>query len=284
MSPRRTTFAGIVRGFPLVSYVVLACLFGWSLYLLSFLTGGWNATNLPPGPLLAALVVLSCQGREDLRRWGRRIRSWRAPSSWYVVAVLVPVALHLLIVGLNHAWGAPLPTSGQLAQWPQVPVMFVIMLVIVGIGEESGWTAFAAPMLLRRHGLLVAWVLASGMRILWHLPLMLSGDLSWVVGTVGNAAFSMVTLLVLVAGDGRWTLVAVWHAMVNAAGGSFFFTMVSGRDEERLGWLMAAVYSVVAMAAYVVLASRHHPSDDEPSSATTGVAPRRPTRGEAHVG
>ena len=38
-----------------------------------------------------------------------------------------------------------------------MPVTFVTMLVFVGIGEETGWMAFAAPILLRRHGLLVAW-------------------------------------------------------------------------------------------------------------------------------
>ena len=115
-----------------------------------------------------------------------------------------------------------------------MPVNFLVMLVFVGIGEEAGWMAFAAPILLRRHGLLLAWVLSAGMRIFWHLPMMLTGP---VVDPrlLGNAAFSMVALLVLVASGGRWSLVAVWHAMLNAASGLFFFTMVSGDDKARLG-------------------------------------------------
>jgi membrane protease YdiL (CAAX protease family) len=290
---------GIVRRFPLLSFVLLACLFGWSPYLVTFLTGGSGAENLPLGPLLATLVVVSCQGREELRSWGRLIRSWRAPPNWYVLALIAPVALQLLIVATNHGFGAPLPTSEQLADWPQVPVTFLTMLVFVGIGEEAGWTAFAAPILLRRHRLLVAWALASAMRIFWHLPLMIGGELPWVLGTVGNAAFTLVTLQLLMASDGRWSLVAVWHAALNATGGLFFFTMVSGADRGRLGYLLAGVYAVAATAAHVG-GGRHLTLREDPSPAgetrdnkrsagpapsgagVIGAGPRRTPTGGSH--
>jgi membrane protease YdiL (CAAX protease family) len=165
------------RRFPLTAYFFLACLIGWYPFAATFLTGGSGAENFPLGPGIAAFVVLACLGREELRAWGRRLRDWRAPVRWYAVALLVPIALQLLIVLVNHGLGAPLPTSEQLADWPQVPVTFVAMLILVGIGEEIGWTAFAAPRLLERHGFLTAFVLAASIRILWHLPMMLSGDL-----------------------------------------------------------------------------------------------------------
>ena len=278
------TLVEIIRRFPLRSFVLLACLFGWSPYLVSLLTGGAGAENLPLGPLFATLVVVSCQGREELRSWGRRIRNWRAAPSWYLLALLAPVALQLLIVAANHGFGAPLPTSSQLADWPEVPVIFLTMLVFVGIGEEAGWTAFAAPILLRRHGLPVAWVLASAMRIFWHLPLMISGDLPWFLGTVGNAAFTMVTLQLLTASDGRWTLAAVWHAALNATGGLFFFTMVSGADRVRLGYLLASVYAVTATAAYLVWTRDNTSSAGAAPSgaAVIGAVPRRPTSGGSH--
>lgn len=275
---------GFVRRFPLLSMVLLACILGWSPYLVTALTGGSGAENLPLGPLFATLVVVACQGREDLRTWARRVRNWRAAPRWYALAVLAPLTLQLLIVVANHGWGAPLPTSEQLADWPQVLVTFLTMLVFVGIGEEAGWTAFAAPILLRRHRLLVAWVLAAGMRILWHLPMMLSGDLPWVLGTVGNAAFTMVTLQVLMASAGRWSLVAVWHATLNAVGGLFFFTMVSGDDQARLGFLLAGLYSVVAVAVHLA-GGRNLTLQGEPSprgelthgtTSQAGLAPDRP--------
>jgi membrane protease YdiL (CAAX protease family) len=251
MSPR-----SLVRRFPLTAFVALACLFGWSFFIVDLLTGGSGAENLPIGPFFAVLVVVACQGRAELAAWGRQLRSWRAPPRWYLLSVLAPIVLVVLIVLANHAWGAPLPTADQLGQWPQVPVDFLTMLVLVGIGEEVGWTAFAAPILLRRHSLLLAWLLVAGIRIFWHLPMMLTGSLSWTLGLLGNAAFSMVALLVLMASGGRWSLVSVWHAALNAASGLFVFHMVSGDDRARLGLLMSLSYSVVAVTWYLAQGRR----------------------------
>ncbi len=241
----------LVRRFPLVSFMFLACVFGWNPYLRDFLTGGSGAENFPLGPVLATLVVVSCQGRDELRAWGRKIRNWRAAPRWYAIALLAPITLQVLIVLANHGvWGAPLPSGAQLADWPQAVVTFIMMLIFVGFGEETGWMAFAAPILLRRHGLLLAWALSAGMRIFWHLPMMLTGDLTWTLGVLGNAAFTMVMLQLMLASHGRWSLVAVWHAMLNAMGGLFFFKMVVGEDRAQLGLLLSSVYAVLAVVVY----------------------------------
>ncbi len=282
---KRQTPVGIVRSHPLLSFVLLACLFGWYRHIIAIATGASGSENFPLGPIIATLIVVSCQGREELRSWGRLLKGWRAAPRWYLLALLVPAALQMLIVLANHGLGAPLPSAGQLADWPEVPVAFVTMLIFVGIGEEAGWTAFAAPILLRRHSLLVAWALASAMRIFWHLPMMINGELDWVLGTVGNAGFTMVTLLLVLASDGRWTLVAVWHAALNATGGMFFFPMVTGADHDRLGYLLAGVYALAASAAYVIW-MRDHPSSAgaAPSGpAVTSAAPRRATTGGSHA-
>ncbi|WP_165554215.1 type II CAAX prenyl endopeptidase Rce1 family protein [Kribbella capetownensis] len=241
---------GVIRRYPIISFVVLACFFGWLRYITAYFGLGSNPENNPLGPLAAALVVTACQGRAELRAWGRRLRNWRAAPKWYLLAILAPVVVHIVNVLVNHLLGAPLLTSAQLAGWPEVLPSFLVLVVLIGVGEEAGWMAFAAPILLRRHGFLAAWALAAAMRILWHLPLMITGDLPWVVGIVGNAAFTMVMLRVLVASGGRWTLAAVWHAGLNAVGSGFFFLMVTGEDKARLGYLLAAAYTVIATVVY----------------------------------
>jgi membrane protease YdiL (CAAX protease family) len=255
----------IVRTYPITVFAVLACLFGWGIFIAAGLGLGSNPDNMPLGPLLAALVVTSCQGRQELFAWGRRLRRWGAAPKWYVVAVLTPIAVHFVDVLVNHWFGAALPTAAQLSHWPDVPVAFVVMLVMVGIGEEAGWTAFAAPLLLRRNGLLAAWAVLSTVRILWHLPLMLNGEMPWVMGIVGNAAFQMIVLQLFVASGGYWSPAAVWHATLNAFGGAFLFTMVTGADRDRLGLLLAGAYAVLAVVA-VVLARRRRslPVTDPP--------------------
>jgi len=159
-------------------------------YGLAALGIGSNPENMPLGPAIATLVVTSCQGRAALFAWGRTLRRWVASPWLYVVAIGAPTALHVLIVLVNHGFGAPLPTADQLSAWPEVPVTFLAMLFLVGLGEEAGWTAFAAPILLRRHGLRGAFAVLATLRIFWHLPLMIAGDMPLVVGLLGNAGFS----------------------------------------------------------------------------------------------
>lgn len=268
----------LIREHPMLSFVMLACLFGWSNYIAAAFGLGSDPGNNPLGPVVAALIVVACQGRVSLRSWWRRLRDWKASPSWYALAFLAPLAVHLTIVLINHGLGAPLPTMAQLGHWPDLAPTFVVLLVLVGIGEEAGWTAFAAPLLLRRHGLLGAWAILSAARILWHLPLMISGELSWVMGFVGNAAFQLVLLLLLQASGGRWSLVAVWHATLNTFGGSFFFTMVTGADNARLGLLLSGAYTVLAILALILV--RRHARSRTPK---TAVEPADPTPSTARV-
>ncbi len=243
--------AHLVRRYPILSFAALACLFGWSNYLAAAFGLGQNPENNPLGPVVAALVVLGCQGRSSLAAWWKRIRSVRAAPGWYALAFLTPALVHVVNVLINHGLGAPLPTAPQLSAWTEIPVTFLAMLVLVGLGEEAGWTAFAAPVLLRRHGLLGAWALMSALRIFWHLPLMIGGQLPWTIGIVGNAGFQLIVLVIMSASGGRWSLAAVWHATLNAFGGAFFFTMVTGADQVRLGVLLSIAYAVLALAALV---------------------------------
>lgn len=242
----------LVRRHPLLAFAALACLFGWLPYVFAALGRGSNPENLPLGPVLAALVVTSCQGREALRGWGRSLRRWGASPWLYAVAVGAPIAIHVSIVLVNHLLGAPLPTGAQLAEWPDVPVRFLLMLVMVGLGEEAGWTAFAAPILMRRHGLLGAFAVLAPLRILWHLPLVISGDMSVVVWILGNAGFQLVILELMRRSGGRWSLAAVWHATLNAFGSAFFFSMVTGADRDRLDVLLGCAYALAGGVALML--------------------------------
>jgi len=252
-----SALAQSIRRYPIVSFMVLACLVGWSFYGLAAVGVGSHPENLPLGPVVAALIVTSVQGREALRSWGRRLRRWSASPWLYAVAIGTPILMLVADVLANHALGAPLPTAAQLADWPQIPVTFLVMMVMVGLGEEAGWTAFAAPVLMRRHGLFGAWAILAPMRIFWHLPLLLGGDMSLTVWLLGNGGFQMIVLLLMSRSHGAWSLAAVWHATLNAFGGAFVFTMVTGADLDRLDLLLGVSYGLAgAVAALIALRSR----------------------------
>jgi hypothetical protein len=264
----------LIRSRPLLAFVVLACLVGWLPYLLAAGGVGSEPQNLPLGPLVAAAIVTACCGRDALATWWRRVRSIRLPLVWLAVALLLPVAMHTVQVLINHGFGAPLPTSAQLAGWTSVPVSFVMMLILVGIGEEAGWTAYATPLLLHRYSFGTTFAVMAAIRIGWHLPLMLTGNLPWVLGTLGNAGFQLVLLCLYRLSGDRWFTAAVAHASLNALGAQFLFQMVTGADRARLAVIMAVAYALLGVVLAALLARRSRALGASPDGRTR--APSRP--------
>src|SRR6266487_5531368 len=165
---------------PLAFFVILACLLGWMPYIVSALgaadiaaaLGGTNGSpaNLPFGPLVAAAIVSAFLGRAGLKNGWRRLTTFRTARSWYILAFVAPVVIVSAAVLANSAFGAPLPTASQLSKWTDLPGLFVVYLIVVGIGEEVGWTAFAAPLVLSHHKFINAWLILAAIRVFWHLP------------------------------------------------------------------------------------------------------------------
>ena len=234
----------------LTLYLVLSCLIGWVFFLGRALGAEGHPGQLPLAPIIAAAIVSAAQGRASLRAWGRRLLTLRAPARWYLVAFLAPVVILVAAVLINAMFGAPLPTGAELSAWPAIVPTFVLMLLVIGIAEEAGWTAFAAPLLLERHRLIRAWLILASMRTAWHIPLMLQRDLPLTIGIGGNFAFQLLVLWTF-SRTGVWFLAAIWHAMLNTIGGEFLFGMVEGADRDRLGILMVAGYVIVAVVVWL---------------------------------
>ncbi len=198
--------------------------------------------GMPLGPIIAAIIVAVCMGWSRFKEWLRQLVTLRSAPGWYGLAPAAPVLIIFASVLINYAFGAPLPTAVQLAGWTELPAAFIGILIYIGIGEEAGWTAFAAPELLKRHTFVKSWVILAAVRVLWHLPLMLSGELTWVLGIGGNIAFQYLVLWMFTQSRRVWLLAAIWHATLNTVGGQFFFPMVAGVDQARLGVIMTLLY------------------------------------------
>ncbi|MGE0553209.1 MAG: CPBP family intramembrane glutamic endopeptidase [Gemmatimonadales bacterium] len=237
--------------YPIATYAVLACLFGWMFTIADALGAGIEGGQFPLGPIMAAALVSLGLGRPGLRRWGGDLARLRTAPGWYLLATLGPIAMMALLVLANGALGAPLPSAEQLAGWRDLGPTFVAILIAIGIGEEAGWTAFAAPRLLERYPFVKAWLVLAAIRTIWHLPLMLDGDLSLVVGIGGNFAFQFVVLW-LFRRTGVWFLAAIWHTVHNVVSGSFLFQMVDGPDQTRLGILLVIGYGLLALGLAAV--------------------------------
>jgi membrane protease YdiL (CAAX protease family) len=241
-----------IRTYPLTTFGILACLFGWMFGIASVFRGNPAPNQFPLGPLIAAAVVSLCLGRAGLTAWWRNLRIvWVAPR-WWLLAVLAPTGLIIVAVLANAAMGAPLPTGEQLAGWTNLPGEILGVFLMIGIGEEAGWTAFASPRLLARYRFLIAFAIIATIRVIWHIPLMVNGDLPPLIGIVANAGFQFLVLWAFLRSGGGWLLAAIWHTMQNTVGGLFFFRMVEGADRARLGVFLTVVYWLAVGAVLLI--------------------------------
>jgi hypothetical protein len=132
--------SSLVKRYPIITFFVLSYVLAWTLVPF----GSFGAY----GPLVAALVVVPMtQGVAGLKELSLRVIRWRVRWYWYAVALGVPLAVHLAVVGLNVASGAGVP-SLTFASLTTFLMVFAIRLVNPTdgpLGENPGWQGFALP-------------------------------------------------------------------------------------------------------------------------------------------
>jgi membrane protease YdiL (CAAX protease family) len=172
---------------PLVAFFILAYVGAWIVLLLPVLSqSGLGllpfASPVPTllffipaaiaGPTLAAFVVTRMvEGKDGTRDLRRRILGWRVGPHWYLIALFgLPLAY---FVAASLVFGAA-PLNTLIEKWPLVFTSYlpnvVVLIVLVSVWEEIGWTGFALPRLQERYGPLLASVILGVLWALWHLP------------------------------------------------------------------------------------------------------------------
>jgi len=233
--------ASFVKGHPLATFFSLSLILSW-------VTWPIVRDQNPTGPLLAALIVVPLiGGRAGLRDWWSRIVRWRVGPRWFAAALLVPLIIVVAAAYLNVLFGAPAPTAAQLGVWPELFPEFIIVFLVVGLGEEPGFRGFALPRLQAGRSALAATLLLAAFGLLWHLPIFLVGDAPWSNVPLIVAGYVLFTWLFNNT-DGSVLIAALFHGSVAVVGPSYFGTMFSGADFARYSWLLTLLYGLVALA------------------------------------
>jgi len=247
----------------LLAFVAVTFLVSWGWMLALALSGasvdsgtGWP-THLPAllGPLVGAVLVTGWTGgRPALRDLVARMVSARCAPRWWAVA-LSPIVLLVAVIAASALGWTSVDVAG-LALFPGVPASWgvptvaVIVIVVNGFGEETGWRGFAQPLLQRRHGPLVATLFVAGIWALWHAPMfpVLSSFRSFGPLTVAGWCIGLLSGAVVLAwlynrSGGSILLVAVWHGGYN---------LVSA-TAVGAGYLGAAATVLVIVAAFALV-------------------------------
>lgn len=257
-SPGRTV-RGFLRRRPLASFMVLSCLLSW-WGAIPYLAGVSPIPIASFGPFLAALVILGMtEGRGGVRQLLGSMVRWRVPFRAYAFAVAVPTVVSGLAVLATIATGAT-AASAKLAAWTDIPVVFLVVLLIPGFAgawEEPGFRGFALPRLEQRFGAAGGPLLLGVFWVFWHLPLFLAGQIEPTDVAVIVAA-SVVAAAVFHTGRESVLVAMVLHATNNAVGGSYASQIFHGSDLLVLGVFTAIGWWVAA--AYVLVRQRRRPA------------------------
>jgi len=205
---------------------------------------------LSAGPLVSALLVSAMiGGKAEVVALLRKFTLWRVSWRWYAVAIFLLPALHLAAIYLNILLGAPAPTFAAFGTLSGLLGAFALRLVNPWDGpmlEELGWRGFAQPRLQKLYTPLAANLILSLLVTLWHLPLISSGQYTWIY-IPGTIAATVLFGWVYNATGGSVLLTLIMHAAEPLLWVSF-----SAADETRAMGLLVLVYVVTATIVVLV--------------------------------
>jgi hypothetical protein len=139
----RKAVMSVVRRHPVLTFFILACALSWGAI-------PWQSF-FAPGVLVAALIVVSLtEGVAGLKAMGSRLIRWRVSWIWYALALAVPLGVTFAAIGLNTAFGAPVPDIAEFSVWYGLPMAIAINIVNplnAQLPEEASFRAWAQPKL-----------------------------------------------------------------------------------------------------------------------------------------
>jgi uncharacterized protein len=244
----------------LLAYVLLAYGLSWLWLVPMAVNGqvvqqgqGWP-THFPAlvGPMVAAILVAARTG--TIRRLAMSMVRIQVPMRWWAWAISPLVLLAVALVA-DVITGENPPRLADFAQMSGLPSSIgvigvaVLVLLVNGYGEETGWRGFALPLLQRRFSSLTAMLVLALIWAGWHLPMFLvvNNFRGFSAGTMigwllGLTAGSIVLGWLYNRSGGSVALVAIWHSC---------FNMVSAT--AAAGGLVAAIVTTVVMVQAVFL-------------------------------
>lgn len=144
---------------PTISFVDKTTGPPWAIAL--YIIGGFVPS------LVAIALTWRQEGREGLKRLGRRVMQFRIGWRWYLAIVGIVVLGTVAQIALIHILGGTFDLSLFVAQLP-----IAIPLIILGpLSEELGWRGYAQDRLQTRWNGLVSGLIVGVVWALWHLPL-----------------------------------------------------------------------------------------------------------------
>jgi membrane protease YdiL (CAAX protease family) len=201
---------------------------------------------------------------------------WRVNWRWYAFAILLPTLTAASSAIIAIALGAEAPAPDQVATWVEIPINFVVFLLLplTGPWEEPGFRGFALTRLSRTHALVLAALLVGVIQVFWHTPLFFTGDIP-ASDVVWIMAASIPLAFLVVRSGGSVLMAMVMHATNNVVSGEYVTSLFTGDDIVLQGWVRATMWCVIAIVV-VLVAGRTFTTRPSPE-----LTPAEPALGSA---
>lgn len=227
---------------PILVFALLAYLFSW--WPAPFLGGVILSWGLIP----AAWIVLKItEGKPGIRDWKQRIMHWRVAWYWYLIGP------GIIVLYVTSAFAINIMLGAVVIHFPQVPdlITCLTLLLVGGQWEELGWSGYALPTLQKRfashsNGPLLAALTVGSIRMIWHLPLVLSGHIAWFDMVFLSFAIQLIFAWLFNRTGGSVPVIMLTHYVSNLSGSAFSGVFV-GRQWTNYYVMFIALALLIAL-------------------------------------
>ena len=236
---------------------------GWLQYLTQALSS-WS-------PNFAAIIVTGAvSGRAGIRKLLSGFLNWRVKPVWYLVAVVLPIALGYAVAGIYYLMAGRPP--GVLASFTVTIVLGTVLghLFRGPLGEEAGWRGFALPRLQARHSALKSSLILGLLVVVWHTPTFFIQGLAGaaLLLFIGSFAVALVSFVVVMTWlynhtGGSLLLATLMHLAFNVA------VTLSVMPLEVQMTILAGLYLVLALVVTLVTGPGSLAPESEPGFGKT---------------
>lgn len=176
MTTDTTSRLSFVRRYPIASFYILAlALGGGTVYFVvqGVIPAGLALASALSASIAGVIMTALTDGRAGLKLLLSRLLIWRVGIGYWLFAVLFLLPAILLGSLVNPLFkGDPISFSSMEPAFEIVPI-FIVFIIVAGLGQELGWTGFLTPRLQARYGALASCAIRAVLVGIWHLPLLL---------------------------------------------------------------------------------------------------------------
>jgi membrane protease YdiL (CAAX protease family) len=237
-----------MKRYPIASFFILATLLGAGIITLVFL--GKIPSQLALSSTLSAsiaglLMTAILDGKEGIKLLFQRVLIWKVGLGYWLFALFFLVTAISIGSLVNPLLNGD-PSSFQNFQLdPSLLPLFLVFIVVAGLGQELGWSGYLLPRLQAKYSALSASLLRAALVFLWHGPLLVytyfqpNGIPDFPYGGWMVQKGVLVTVLTMLALSLPWSIFTTW--IFNNTRGSLLLAAVLHGSEFWLAMLLPSL-------------------------------------------